>query len=532
MAKPKLITRKPTGQIPWPLILVEGPEKSGKSWSWAQLTASQKIGRAVAIIIGESDGDQYISLPGADYELAVHDGTYTSIRGQVEAAVDELSNVSEDGRPNLLVVDSLSNLWTLLCNEAQQHANARAERKAAKNRQAPPTEDVDITMDLWNKATNRWRNVMDALMGANCIVVATARGREIVDMDSNGRPSKNRVWKVEGQKMLCYDVDVWVRTLEGTRDALLVGARSVKRGINPASEQLLSPLLLEKVIFDLLECGTNPGAPSYTPLRDEPEEVDTPAPKKEDTRPAPPAEPVDHSSDEHWQKSNRHLHVLISRCGLSKDAPERVREMLKAARGVESFNHLEPNYLGAVVEKLRKLSGDEGPDGELSPRAEHIISALEKFEGPRAAPEPQPNPEPGQPEPTPPAPEPEPERPDDEGEPVEVSPEELNAVLVEPPAAAPQSNTEARAALEEIADLVDEVVFKRDGMAFLDAIAAISGVDDWRALSANAAGRYLNMLRSLGAEPPQGSRAGTPSPRAKYIHDIIDEQANANRRAS
>lgn len=243
------------------------------------------------------------------------------------------------------------------------------------------------------------------------------------------------------------------------------------------------------------------------------EPVDNAQPSEEHAEPKPA--PVDHSGDEHWQQANRRLHALLSHCGLGKDAPGRVREMLKGTMGVESFNHLAPNYLGAVVGKLSKLSGDEGPDGELSPRAAHVIAALQKFDGQR-----------------PPAPEPEPELANEDAEAVEVSPEELNAVLEEPPAAAPQSNTEARATLEEIADLVDEVVFKRDGMAFLDAIAANSGVDDWRNLSAAAAGRYRDMLHGLGTEPPQGSRAGTPSPRAKYIHDIIDEQANANRRAS
>ena len=35
-----LITRKPTGKPPWPIMLIAGVEKSGKTYSAAQASAS------------------------------------------------------------------------------------------------------------------------------------------------------------------------------------------------------------------------------------------------------------------------------------------------------------------------------------------------------------------------------------------------------------------------------------------------------------------------------------------------------------
>ena len=44
MAMAGLKTRKPTGRVPWPCILLEGEEKSGKSWALAQFSTSDRIG--------------------------------------------------------------------------------------------------------------------------------------------------------------------------------------------------------------------------------------------------------------------------------------------------------------------------------------------------------------------------------------------------------------------------------------------------------------------------------------------------------
>ncbi|MFJ7724427.1 hypothetical protein ACIQYM_41155, partial [Rhodococcus erythropolis] len=91
----ELKTRPPSGAVPWPLILIEGGEKAGKSWSIAELSASDKIGRTLWLDLGEGAGDEYGAIPGARYELIEHDGTWASIMEQVKAARDEAQRAFE-----------------------------------------------------------------------------------------------------------------------------------------------------------------------------------------------------------------------------------------------------------------------------------------------------------------------------------------------------------------------------------------------------------------------------------------------------
>ena len=40
-----LRTRKPTGAVPWPCVLLEGEEKAGKTWALAELSGSERVGQ-------------------------------------------------------------------------------------------------------------------------------------------------------------------------------------------------------------------------------------------------------------------------------------------------------------------------------------------------------------------------------------------------------------------------------------------------------------------------------------------------------
>ena len=46
-------TRKPTGKASWPLVLLAGREKCGKSYTASKLSASDLIDRTLYIEIGE-----------------------------------------------------------------------------------------------------------------------------------------------------------------------------------------------------------------------------------------------------------------------------------------------------------------------------------------------------------------------------------------------------------------------------------------------------------------------------------------------
>lgn len=258
-----LKTRVPTGRIPWPLILIEGSEKAGKSWSCAELSASDKVGPTYWIDLGEGAADEYGAIPGARYQIVEHDGSYGQILAAVEAIKAEAQNVADAGEPPVvLVIDSMTAEWDLLKGIAD--AKAR-QRLAKRGRQVAADTEPQISMDLWNEANSRHRKLMTALMTFPGIVAVTARGKEVAALDTNGRPIEgSKEYKVEGQKNLAFDASVWIRV---SRDhpPLVVGARSVHAGIRPGVDgpRKVPGLTLEKVIFEILKCD-----PSETQVRD------------------------------------------------------------------------------------------------------------------------------------------------------------------------------------------------------------------------------------------------------------------------
>jgi hypothetical protein len=251
-----LNTRKPTGAVPWPLILLEGGEKSGKSYTAALLSASPKIGRTVWLDLNEGAADEYGAIKGARYEVIEHDGTWPSIMGQVAAAREEAARAAEAGElPLVLVIDSMTAEWDLLKDWADQRARTSDAGKAklAKN----PNAEIQITMNLWNDATARHRKLMTMLMTFPGIVIMTARGKDVAAMDAKGRPIENtKEYRVEGNKNLAFDASCWIRLFRD-KQAVMVGARSVHVGVRPGADDpmtLAADWSLEGVIFNLLKC--------------------------------------------------------------------------------------------------------------------------------------------------------------------------------------------------------------------------------------------------------------------------------------
>lgn len=213
-------TRRPTGQPSWPILLIAGAEKAGKSWACAEASGSDLIGRTLWIGIGEDDPDEYGAVPGADFEIVPHDGTYRDILAAIEWAS---SQPDVDGKPTLLVIDSMTRLWDLLCDMAQATASERAKRKRGGR---DSDSDEQITMDLWNQAKDRWGHVMDALRSHRGPVLVTARLEEVVVV-VNGKPTQDRNLKVKAEKSLPYDVGGIVQLPERGR-AFLTGVRTTR----------------------------------------------------------------------------------------------------------------------------------------------------------------------------------------------------------------------------------------------------------------------------------------------------------------
>jgi hypothetical protein len=227
----ELKTRQPTGKPSWPIVLLSGAEKSGKTYAAAQASSSDLIGRTLWVTVGEDQPDEYGAIDGARFEIVEHDGTF---RGTL-AALNGCAALPSGDKPNLIVLDSATRMWDLLCDEAQASANRRAEAKAKKYNRPAPDEDVTIAMDLWNAAKQRWAHVMDALRAHQGPSLITARLDVVAVVDDRGEPTKERVSKVKAEKSLPFDVGAIVELSESGRTAALKGVRSLR--FKPTEQQ-------------------------------------------------------------------------------------------------------------------------------------------------------------------------------------------------------------------------------------------------------------------------------------------------------
>lgn len=250
-----LKTRTPTGKVPWPVILLEGAEKAGKSYAAALLSASDKVGQTYWVDLGEGAADEYGAIPGARYLVVEHDGSWTSLISSVEevrALAQKAATASEP--PVVLVVDSMTAEWDLLKDWAADRAKGSNANKAKLR--ADPNAEVSVTMNLWNDATARHRRLMTLLLTFPGIVVLTARGKEVASLNEDGRPIEgSKTYKVEGHKTLGSDATVWVR-MSREHAPMVVGARSVHAGVRPGrDEPKPAPnFSVEWLVFDVLRC--------------------------------------------------------------------------------------------------------------------------------------------------------------------------------------------------------------------------------------------------------------------------------------
>src|SRR3712207_212179 len=167
MAVSGLKTRKPTGRVPWPCILLEGEEKAGKSWALAQFSASDRIGALYWVDLNEGAGDEYGAIPGARYELVEHDGSYAAVLAAVQAVKAEARRAAAAGEPPVVLgIDTGSAIWDGL----KDWASARAAQ-SARNRELvkrDPNAEIVISQNLRHDAGSRWRRSEEHRVGKEC----------------------------------------------------------------------------------------------------------------------------------------------------------------------------------------------------------------------------------------------------------------------------------------------------------------------------------------------------------------------------
>jgi hypothetical protein len=286
---PTLTTRRPTGKVPFPLLLIAGVEKTGKSYGASLFSASDLIDRTFYFELGEGAADQYGELPNVRYEIVPHDGSYDDIGQKIWAATQQPRT---NGKPHAIVIDNVTELWDMLQEEQQLKANQRRDAKAGNQKKDGPAEEAQITFDLWNVAKKKWRRIIDMLRVYDGPVILLARLEQVTVM-VNGKPTAEKEWKVRAEKNLPFECDGIVK-LYAPQVAKLSGLRSTRVQVPPGSELPLPNFTIDGLLRQMGLDGTVAQAPrAYTaPRPQDAEELQDRPMVRQDPPPAP-AVPAD-----------------------------------------------------------------------------------------------------------------------------------------------------------------------------------------------------------------------------------------------
>ena len=197
-------TRKPSGIQSSPVILLAGVAGAGKTWAAVEATAVPEVDRAFFIEIGEGVADAYGAVPGADFEIIEHDGSIGQIRDAIRWASEQ---PAEPEKYNMLILDSLTEVWDLLKDNAAAEMMQRVKRKQRRLNGAEPKPD----MDLWNKAGEVSDGLMRQLLDFPGPVICTARLDEVTEINDAGRPSGAKDWKIQVNKKVPFRVSAVVQ---------------------------------------------------------------------------------------------------------------------------------------------------------------------------------------------------------------------------------------------------------------------------------------------------------------------------------
>ena len=197
-------TRKPSGIQSSPVILLAGVAGAGKTWAAVEATAAPEVDRAFFIEIGEGVADAYGAVPGADFEIIEHDGSIGQIRDAIRWAAEQ---PAEPEKYNMLILDSLTEVWDLLKDNAAAEMMQRIKRKQRRLNGGEPKPD----MDLWNKAGEVSDGLMRQLLDFPGPVICTARLDEVTEINDSGRPSGAKDWKIQVNKKVPFRVSAVVQ---------------------------------------------------------------------------------------------------------------------------------------------------------------------------------------------------------------------------------------------------------------------------------------------------------------------------------
>ena len=133
-----LNTRKPTGVVPWPLILIEGGEKTGQSDACAVLSASSSRQDA-RLDWGEGAAMRRRASPAPATRSSRRRHVGAHHRPRVAAAKEEAQRAKDAGEPPVvLVLDSITCEWESLKDWASDRAKTTSANRASSERTPTP----------------------------------------------------------------------------------------------------------------------------------------------------------------------------------------------------------------------------------------------------------------------------------------------------------------------------------------------------------------------------------------------------------
>ena len=228
-----LTSRKPTGVCPYPLVLVEGPEYTGKSTLAVELANDGRVGETWMMHLGEE-----VDWLGAvaDFNIVEHNGEWWQLLAATQQLHTRFTEQREAGEPTpLLIVDGDTAIWSLLSTWAENRA--RTSDDAQRRLMTDPNAEIPIGHTYWNAATRRHRQLVALWRSMPAIVVVTARGKWVSAFDkATGAPiPKTREYSVQCHAELPYASTAWVR-LATDEYPQVYGARTPRGGIRPGQD--------------------------------------------------------------------------------------------------------------------------------------------------------------------------------------------------------------------------------------------------------------------------------------------------------
>lgn len=243
----QLRAEKPTGNVAYPLVLVEGDAKTGRSAASYMLSASSRVGRSFVFDMGEGTADEYAHL--GPYEVVRHNGTFTDLRGQMRLATEV---PKRDSKPNLIVLDDGTNFWDMLTDWTQDRARRGKANKEALARD--PDAAIVVAPNLWNDRADRWWDIVNLLRMWDGIGIIICRGREVTKFDGERPVAGQTEYTIDAHKGTLGAVTAWVQ-MTRPHTATLMGLRSFGVEVPRGGLRLPDENPLEHLVFDIMGAG-------------------------------------------------------------------------------------------------------------------------------------------------------------------------------------------------------------------------------------------------------------------------------------